>query len=354
MTKELKLVQILRAIAASMVVFNHFNIAYSNSNRYSFFVSNGIGHLGEAGVDLFFVISGFIMFYTQCPSLETHKGSFTIALRFLKKRILRIMPLYWFWTTLLLLLWVLHIAFKTQNFSNSYLLSSYFLIPYYSIHAGFRPLLEQGWSLAYEMYFYLIFALVLIFRRCLSNTIYIASIFLLFYLIGIYLQIPALNYLVAYPMNIEFIFGAVIAWMVMKWEYKFNRTILWLLLFLGFALIICKLFVNLNRVIVYGIPSSLIIFAAVLLEKNKKETKIDTIMLYLGNASYSIYLTHSYFALAFGMSAKAGKLIHINGDLLIIAGTIATILICSLAYQYIERPLLSLLKIKLTKPTNNS
>ena len=229
MTKELKLVQILRAIAASMVVFNHFNIAYSNCNRYSFFFNSGLGHLGEAGVDLFFVISGFIMFYTQCPNPETQKGSFSTAIQFLKKRILRIMPLYWFWTTVLLLLWATNIAFKEQHFNFKFITCSYFLIPYFSSHAGFRPLLEQGWSLAYEMYFYLIFAIVLIFRRCLSNTIYIAILFAIIYLISIVLKNPAFSYLVAYPMNIEFIFGAIVAWIVMNWKFDINRNLLWML-----------------------------------------------------------------------------------------------------------------------------
>ncbi len=344
MTKELKLVQILRAIAASMVVFNHFNIAYSNCNRKSFFLNSGLGHLGEAGVDLFFVISGFIMFYTQCPNPDTQKGSLSISLLFLKKRILRIMPLYWFWTTVLLLLWATHIAFKDQHFDLTFLSCSYFLIPYFSAHAGFRPLLEQGWSLAYEMYFYLIFAVVLIFRRCLSNTFYIALLFALIYLISTFLKIPAFSYLVAYPMNIEFILGAIVAWVVMKWKFEINRNLLWLLFYLGCALMLSKLFINANRVIVYGIPSTIIMFAAVLLDKNKHESKISSFLLFLGNASYSIYLTHSYFAFAFGMFAKAGKLNHYNGDFLILVGTTVTILVCSLAYLYIEKPLMELLK----------
>ncbi len=344
MTKELKLVQILRAIAASMVVFNHFNIAYSNSNHYSFFVSSGIGHLGEAGVDLFFVISGFIMFYTQCPNPETQNGSLNTALKFLKKRILRIMPLYWFWTTVLLLLWLFHIAFKDQHINVTFLSCSYFLVPYYSEHAGFRPLLEQGWSLAYEMYFYFIFAIVLIFRRCLSNTLYISLLFVFFYLISLYIKVPAFSYLVAYPMNIEFIYGAIIAWVVMKWKFQINRTILWCLFYIGCVLMMSKLFLQVDRTLVYGIPSAIILFAAVLLNQNRQETKISTFLLYLGNASYSIYLTHSYFALAFGMVAKAGKLNHFNGDLLITLGTLSTILISSLAYLYIEKPLMNLLK----------
>jgi len=343
MTKELKLVQILRAIAASMVVFNHFNLGYSNSNQYSFFVSSGLGHI-EGGVDLFFVISGFIMFYTQCPNPETEKGSLKIAFHFLKKRILRIMPLYWFWTTVLLILWILKIAFKDQSFDLHYLFCSYFLIPCLSKHAGFRPLLEQGWSLAFEMYFYLLFAIVLIFRRCLSNTLYIALLFAINYLISLYLHIPALTYLVAYPMNIEFIFGASIAWIVMKWKFDFNRNLLWVIFYLGCTLMFSRLFINMNRIIVYGIPSTIIMFAAVLLDKNRHETSISTFLLFLGNASYSIYLTHSYFALAFGMSAKAGKLNHFNGDLLIILGTIATILFCSLAYLFFEMPLMHLLR----------
>ena len=347
MTKELKLVQIVRAIAASMVVFNHFNIAYSNSNQYSFFVSSGLGQLGEAGVDLFFVISGFIMFYTQCTNHETQKGSLKTALHFLKKRIVRIMPLYWFWTTVLLLLWALHVAFKDQYFDFSYLTCSYFLIPCLSKHAGFRPLLEQGWSLAYEMYFYIVFAIILIFRRCLSNTLYIALFFLINYLISLYLNIPALSYLVAHPMNIEFIFGAIVAWIVMKWNFNINRNLLWAIFYLGCLLMLSKLFINTSRIIMYGIPSTIIMFAVVLLDKNRHETSISTFLLFLGNASYSIYLTHAYFALAFGMSAKAGKLNHYNGDLLIITGTIATILFCSLAYLFIEKPLMQLLKKKL-------
>ena len=107
MNKELRLVQVLRALAASMVVLDHFYLAYCNANLPTYLGRTGLGRLGESGVDLFFVISGFIMFYTQCPPTGTQKGSIATALNFFKKRFIRIMPLYWCWTTILIILWAL-------------------------------------------------------------------------------------------------------------------------------------------------------------------------------------------------------------------------------------------------------
>ncbi len=353
MNKELRLVQVLRALAASMVVLDHFYLAYCNANLPTFLGRTGLGRLGESGVDLFFVISGFIMFYTQCPPTGTQKGSIATALNFFKKRFIRIMPLYWFWTTILIILWALSLAFKDKHFGIPYLICSYFLIPAhpYAGFESFRPFLEQGWSLAYEMYFYILFAIVLCFQRGLSNIIYIGLLFLANFFISTFFDSHgAYSYLAAYPMNIEFSFGALVAFLVMRGNFKLNKTLLWVLFSAGWLLLGCSLLYTANRVICYGIPATIIVFSAVMLDFETTETKKkNTFLLYLGSASYSIYLTHANFSAAFGMNAKAGRLNNFNGDLIIIAGAIATILLCSLTYLIVEKPLMNLIKI-ITSP----
>jgi len=116
-------------------------------------------NFGMAGVDIFFVISGFIMVYV------THKwtaGAAKHIPEFLSSRALRIYPLYWIVSLPLLGLYLLRpdLVFSASVWNEPNLLKSFLLWPDVAY-----PLLEIGWTLIHEMSFYLIFALILIAPR---------------------------------------------------------------------------------------------------------------------------------------------------------------------------------------------
>uniref|UniRef100_UPI0011DD4172 acyltransferase family protein n=1 Tax=Shewanella marina TaxID=487319 RepID=UPI0011DD4172 len=149
-------IQVMRGFAAILVVFYHI---YYISKLYSDY---NIRHfeLLHLGVDIFFILSGFIMVYI------INKGdsfSNNMILKFLKDRIIRIVPLYWFFTIVMFLSYIF-IFDKEKSIIE--LLKSLFFIPYYdSFSFGIYPILGVGWTLNYEMYFYfLIIISIYLFR----------------------------------------------------------------------------------------------------------------------------------------------------------------------------------------------
>jgi exopolysaccharide production protein ExoZ len=151
--KQIISVQYLRAIAATGVVFHHaLGPPYINSGLAA------PTTIGEAGVDLFFVISGFIIWVTT-------RGPDLSPADFVQHRIVRIVPLYWMCTFAYLALELA--GRKTEAISISALVRSLLFIPTYD------PALAQrisafyflGWTLMYEMFFYALFAVVLTLPR---------------------------------------------------------------------------------------------------------------------------------------------------------------------------------------------
>lgn len=148
-------IQILRFIAATLVVAEHLigNIItnWANSAHYS------IPPIGAIGVIVFFGVSGFIMISTQYDSF----GSQGNALNFIWRRLLRIWPIYAIATTLQLI--------NKMNAGGDYTAINYIksllFIPYLSESGLYRPILGQGWTLNVEMFFYVVFAVSLIFNR---------------------------------------------------------------------------------------------------------------------------------------------------------------------------------------------
>ena len=138
-------INILRFIAASFVLLSHIeNKVY----QYNILSLEWYRFRGP-GVDIFFVMSGFII------CLTTARKDIT-PIKFLKGRMQRILPLYWFFTTLALFIFLYNPALvnKTGGYTN--VIASYFLIP-----GEHKFLVHNGWTLSYDVYFYIIFALSL-------------------------------------------------------------------------------------------------------------------------------------------------------------------------------------------------
>ena len=149
-------IQYLRGIAAMMVVWHHALAQVAGTQNFI-----RLPQFGAYGVDLFFAISGFIMLVTTWDKDIT-------PLEFAKHRIRRIVPLYWLATLLMVCSAIVApLLFKTLRFDADSLLKSLFFIPYYSLSFPglIQPLLVPGWSLNYEIFFYGLFALLLTVNR---------------------------------------------------------------------------------------------------------------------------------------------------------------------------------------------
>lgn len=348
---KIESIQILRGFAAFIVIVHHLAWAIDSfGTSVGFIQRSGLGKLGACGVDIFFVISGFIMFYTQNNSRSENR--FKYALGFLKRRVIRIYPLYWIWTVVLLGLWYLKLALTSHKITVLYVIASFFLIPYPQPDGNIHPFLDQGWTLSFELYFYLVFSIGLIgsYNHLKIGAIVVCSLIVIG-LISYLTNAPSpVRYITDNSLIVEFVFGGAIVYLIEYINpkfYKFGSFIF----ALGALLMIATLFgsnqVN-NRALVYGVPAFLLVFGIVLREKRKpfKQSSVNKFAFFLGDASYSIYLTHVFFVMALGTILKKGHLNTIPADALIIAGSIIVTLLCSISYILIERPLVKLLAKK--------
>lgn len=153
--------QVLRGIAAFMVVLAH---TYAHlDTRHIIQGIPGLADAGIHGVDIFFVISGFVMVYISGDNF----GKPGASRDFLIRRIIRVVPLYWFYTAAISVLLIFFPGdFSSgQSFDLSHLLASLSFIPVENSVGKIFPIHAVGWTLNYEMYFYLIFAFLLLFKK---------------------------------------------------------------------------------------------------------------------------------------------------------------------------------------------
>jgi len=315
-------IQYLRAIAAiATVAFHVIAISFNYSYNYPNFFN--IGTWGRHGVDLFFVISGYIIVYVQDISKKDFKT-------FLWNRSIRIIPTYYFLTTIFVLLLVLFPnIFLTRNIQIDQIFRSYLFLS--SIYSH-DPLIYVGWSIEYEIFFYLIFAISILFKKKMNEKYFtLIVIFLIFFLFNLNLII------------LEFCLG-ILVYLLSK-KVKLNNLNSIFVFLLGLLIFIFNPIIdnNLHSFFTYGIPSALILFGVL----NLKEYKFNTLK-FLGDASYSIYLIQ-VFTISFFF--KIVQYFSVNGFefLLFLLNILFTVLVGSIFYLIFEKKILQLKKSKKLK-----
>lgn len=327
-------VQYLRGLAAIMVVWFHSRSQVPSLER---FFAEG----GASGVDLFFTISGFIM-------VATSSKSNTGPMEFMRRRIVRIVPIYWFMTLLMVTLaLVAPSLFKTLIVTPEALLQSLLFIPHFSNsfpdHAW--PLLVPGWTLNYEMFFYAMFALSLVAPskiRLGVLTIAFSALVMAGFLFGPFTSAIGQTY--TNPILMEFVAGALIgaAWLRGWIRPSFFAAVL--MAIAGFALLM-------SPVHFWGISfkicgSSLLLLAALSPKlANWKNALLESI----GNASYSLYLTHLF---TLGIIRVAWGKLSLNeptpltATMFMCTAIIGSTLVGILIFNFLEKPLLQLFSKK--------
>ncbi|MFC6376603.1 acyltransferase family protein [Tatumella terrea] len=263
-------IQYLRFFACLMVVTLHLT--------KKSYLNNGDGYLyfGASGVDIFFIISGFIMSYISNKKETT-------SLDFIKNRTLRIYPIY-----LITLIPFLGIFLAYPSIVNTHslppsIIKSITLLPFLS--GG--SLNMVSWTLSYEFYFYIIYAISLSIGK---NAIRNSSIIIMTMLfLGHIFKIRFISSMI----SLEFVFGMFIyEFIYNKVEVGIKKSILLMLTGLCWIVFSSKAEVggdDIIRVLYYGIPSALIFIG--FLSTKIFSKKINKLVL-LGDASYAIYLTH--------------------------------------------------------------
>jgi len=342
--KNLQLIQVLRGIASLLVMLFHATKNLSEIKGQSF--AFDFFSFGGAGVDIFFVLSGFIITYTSFKAI-THPNQ---ALPFIRRRFIRIFPAYWIIIVLFVIVQLLLPAFYKTHFEFSFnnILSTLFLLPGHTMVNG------VSWTLTYELFFYLLFSLAFV----IPKKKWTFSFFAVYAVVIIAVPLSGHNLehgnewitLLTYPMNIEFLMGVIAAIII---PYIPPRTSLALIIGGAILFLAGGIFSNqghflladtYNRVVLFGLPSFLIICGLVRFELSR-QLVVHNVFLLLGEASYSIYLLHLPL-LAAGIKLAARFNIENNLILhfLLICIMVVICFGAVLFYKLIENPLLISLK----------
>ncbi|UYO00834.1 MAG: acyltransferase [Devosia sp.] len=290
------------------------------------------------GVDIFFVISGFIIYHTTRESFGK-----PFALRdFVAKRLTRLVPVYWFFTTLMVLaLLVAGDRINATELEPGNVLASYFFWPFERSSGRIAPILSVGWTLNYEIFFYALSALALLLPRRLVGPGVLGALAVL----SIYgaLAQPASPELRFWTRNLilEFGFGIVLAmaygWIMARRNLPTSAGLVVLGLALLFAL---PAFFDEGpwRFLMRGVPAALIIAGCLFLPA-RMDSRIPAIIVLVGTASYSLYLGHRFVLRVLTIILEKLDLPVLAGSIgYTIAATIASTLMAILVYQLIEKP----------------
>jgi exopolysaccharide production protein ExoZ len=323
-------IQILRFFAALAVVAFHVLGAppkgfEAPESALTFALS-----YGGRGVDLFFVISGFVIFYA------THASKLTPA-DFLRRRVERIVPLYFFVIfTVTMLAITLPATFGTPDwYTPRHIIKS---LAFIAFTDGDMPVVYVGWSLEYEMYFYLAVALLMALTRDVWRNIVV-----IFSAIAMLGQIPGVatalgNYaFFADPMILEFVLGVVVG------SVFINGRIGWQIAVAAACAIAAVLVTDpTSRVIVSGVPATCLVAAAALASRKRIDpSRLERALARLGDASYSIYLAQVE-TVSLASMAVAGLIPAIPPLLLLIVTSCIVVALGLALNIFVERPLLKL------------
>lgn len=311
----IKNIQALRAFAATNVVLFHIIETSASYSQNPAFLSHLKGW-GANGVDIFFVISGFVMLHSQLLRRRSPH-------EFIKNRIIRIVPTYWLITAFVLPLFIFFPSiFREMVVTPTWVLSSLFFSS--SIFSGKQPIVHVGWTLEWEMLFYLIFSAGLFLRSWMAQIACIS------------ISLTALSILTGEWIILEFLLGMFAAHIHRSRNFstKQGATMLCfgaLLLLASIAPAVADL--DLNRTIAWGIPSFFIVLGAIY--SNQIENRI---LVYVGEASYAVYLAQTLTIPAFYKFSNK-LMTEWSGDVLALFCITCSVGFGCFFYSAIEKPL---------------
>ncbi len=330
--------QALRAVAALYVVLFHSTVLWHDKFAPRLVPWEN----GNAGVDLFFVISGFIMVLSSRRLL----GRKNAWWRFMELRLIRVVPLYWLVTLAKLAAVVAVPALALHTHPTTWnTIASLLFIPARDAVGVIRPPLDAGWTLSFEMLFYLVFASALLLR--LAPLKIVAPVMALLAALS-FLRTstaPAITVL-ASPIVLEFVFGALAgqAFLSRSW-HKFSSP--WMIALSATGLLCLTLLPAdgiWHRTLIWGLAATAALAGAVLAER-WLDPFIPRLFERIGESSYSLYLTHGFVLPVIGLLiAKTSLTGNWRGAALISASLIISTIFALGVYRCIETPLITTLR----------
>ncbi len=324
-------IQALRGIAALFVVLEHVRFL----------------NCGAFGVDIFFCISGFMIMYTTHQSTEG----------FFKKRLIRILPLYYLMTfaTFALLL-IFPSMFEQTKADPVFLIKSLLFIPFDIGGGVLQPLVRIGWTVNSEMFFYLLFFVAFKIShkyRGLICSVLLGIVVLLSEVLP--LSFAPLTFY-GNPVMLEFAMGILCYYIaygiynlnekkkITKWSLAVVLPI-FVLLFAGLTL--TKTGVNIlgfRRLLFWGIPAVVLVLCAFVTEFC---IKIPKVLVFLGNISFSLYLIHYYPIMFLDRKVFDFSVCTLYSVIGVIVGTAVCVACAYVSYLVIEKAFTIWLRKKL-------
>ena len=308
----------MRFFAAAAVVAYHTQLTVSN--YFSGKITFPLLEYGAYGVDLFFVISGFIIFYIG----STRE---TAAWVFMTRRIERIVPMYWGGTAAIFALSYIPGVARSEAPGILHLFQSLFFLSWVGGPAAY-PVLNVGWTLEYEMLFYVIAATAMALTR--KPWAVAAAVILALVVTG-----RGTPFFLQNPIIIEFVFGMTIATFLYQ-----RRLFPWVLI--GTLVVLATLPIGGSswRIWAFGLPFTAVVSVAIMLDLGTVYG--GRILPELGNASYSIYLVH-VIAISFACKIVAKFFPGTPAALMIPLTWLVAIMSGYAVYRLIEKNLIAVL-----------
>jgi exopolysaccharide production protein ExoZ len=322
-------IQAGRGIAALLVVIHH-------AAQKAHALSGGaipLFDFGIIGVDIFFMISGFIIYFVTANKTMTH-------VEFMEKRIIRVFPLYWGLSLLALVVFILAPKLINSNAQEpTDIAASFFLWP-----TSAPYLVNNGWTLTYEIIFYGLWALVALPTAKPKNA-YLACLALVAAsFIGL---LSGLDYKVMnFSLFLEFAFGVAIGVAFKKGLIRQSTPVSIVLMAAGAFLAHLAISEGLGsselRGFALAIPSAMIFFGLISLGSFWARLRV---ILAIGDSSYSLYLFHPFILVAIPLTVKLLGFTSVPQILAIsVAICIASIWASHMVYRFVEFPLTQMMR----------
>jgi exopolysaccharide production protein ExoZ len=352
---DLLTVQALRGIAALLVVAYHVIVQWAP--HFGDRSADEIWGNGSAGVDIFFVISGLVM----TISTSRVAGRPDAAWVFLRQRVTRIVPLYWVATTakIAAVLALPVLATRTQ-LDPLYVIGSYLLLPVPDWLGQYSPVLPVGWTLTFEMLFYLLVAFALAVRMPILRIA--TPPLLLFAALAVFPSESADTFYNTIVLEFLYGVGIGILWGAQRGPLQARRAAeagvrgaasrlirleygAAILLVGGFAAILLVPEISGSwRPLTWGVPAACIVAGAVVLEPRLRP-RLPAFLLSAGDASYAIYLTHGFVVpLVFVLIARADLSAGLSLAVMFVGALLISSLVGQATHVWLEKPMLRWLR----------
>jgi exopolysaccharide production protein ExoZ len=267
---------------------------------------------------------------------------------FLARRAERVVPLYWLATTAKLVLTLALPALAVGALGGVWhVVASYLFLPSYSVGTLPYPILAPGWTLNYEMFFYLLVAIGLGLR--LRIVPYVSVVLAVLGVLGFFRPegFPAICSLVD-PLLLEFMYGILLVVLLprLRSEKVWQKVVAGVAFVSGFGLMALHVGENYRpeRALIWGVPAMLIVGSALALEESVGR-HVPRWLLVLGDGSYSLYLSHVLVLAALGSVLQRH---HEIGRRSRVAEELLVALVCvaggMITYRLVEKPIMSYFK----------